>query len=46
LRRYYLFTITYNIRNFKKGTPPKPNNDEAQQLMNQFPGGMPIPSKQ
>ncbi len=46
LRRYYMFTLTYNIRNFKKGTPPKPNNDEAQQLMNQFPGGMPIPPKQ
>lgn len=46
LRRYYLLTLTYNIRNFKKGTPPKPNNDEALQLMNQFPGGMPIPSKQ
>jgi hypothetical protein len=36
LRRYLMFSLTYTIRNFKNGTPPK-NEEEG----NRFPGGPP-----
>ncbi len=36
LKRYAMFTLTYTIRNFKSGSPPKPEEDK-----NMFPGGRP-----
>lgn len=36
LRRYVMFTLTYTLKNFKNGTPPKTEEEK-----NPFPGGPP-----
>ncbi|MBL7932136.1 MAG: TonB-dependent receptor [Bacteroidia bacterium] len=36
LRRYLMFTLTYTLKNFKNGTPPKTDEEKSP-----FPGGPP-----
>lgn len=36
LRRYLMFTLTYTLKNFKNGTPPKTEEEKSH-----FPGGPP-----
>ncbi|MBX3165723.1 MAG: TonB-dependent receptor [Bacteroidetes bacterium] len=38
LRRYVMFTLTYNLKRFKSGDVPKENTEQKNQM---FPGGRP-----